>query len=98
MIVRVVQMHFEKENIKAFEQMFDEIKEKIRNQPGCQLLELYQDKHDSQRFYTYSYWKDEAALEAYRHSETFREIWPKTKAMFDQKPVAHSLSKVHSLL
>jgi autoinducer 2-degrading protein len=98
MIVRVVQMHFKKECIEEFQDMFEQIKEGIRSQPGCELLELYQDKVDPQRFYTYSYWKDELSLNNYRHSQLFSEIWPKTKAMFDEKPVAHSLNKIHSLL
>ena len=91
-------MHFKKECVQDFEQMFDEIKLEIRGQQGCNLLELYQDKNNLQRFYTYSYWEDEAALNNYRHSELFREIWPRTKALFDQKPIAHSLHKIHSLL
>lgn len=98
MIVRVVQMHFKKECVEDFQQMFNEIKENIRAQAGCQLLELYQDTTDQQRFYTYSYWKDDNALNNYRKSALFEEIWPKTKAMFDQKPIANSLHKVHSLL
>jgi heme-degrading monooxygenase HmoA len=53
---------------------------------------------DRQRFYTYSYWQDEVSLNNYRKSALFEVVWPKTKAMFDQKPIAHSLEKVHSLL
>lgn len=98
MIVRVVQMHFKADCVADFLAMFDEIKDGIRNQPGCELLELYQDKVDRQRFYTYSYWQDEVSLNNYRKSALFEVVWPKTKAMFDQKPIAHSLEKVHSLL
>lgn len=98
MIVRMVQMHFKLEFVPDFQRMFDDIKEDIRNQPGCQLLELYQDINDTQLFYTYSYWDDESALNNYRNSELFSVIWPKTKAMFDKKPIAHSLHKIHSLV
>jgi hypothetical protein len=98
MIVRVVQMHFKADCVADFKTMFDEVKEGIRHQPGCSLLELYQDKVDEQRFYTYSYWDNEDSLNNYRKSALFQVVWPKTKAMFDQKPVAHSLHKIHSLL
>ena len=98
MIVRVVQMHFKQECVADFKSMFMDIKEGIRGQKGCQLLELYQDTKDPQRFYTYSYWEDEDALNNYRDSTLFEQVWPRTKAMFDQKPIAHSLHKVHSLL
>ncbi|BAO56298.1 putative quinol monooxygenase [Nonlabens marinus] len=97
MIVRIVQMHFHAHLVADFETMFEEIKENIREQPGCQLLELYQGADDAQTFFTYSYWESEADLNNYRHSTLFKEIWPKTKALFDRKPIAHTVNKIHSL-
>lgn len=98
MIVRIVNMHFKEKAVSKFQKMFDAYKEQIRNQPGCSFLELYQDKNDEQRFFTYSYWKDENALNNYRKSALFQEVWPQTKAMFDEKPQANSVVKIHSLL
>ncbi|SCY05624.1 hypothetical protein SAMN05192588_0921 [Nonlabens sp. Hel1_33_55] len=97
MIVRIVQMHFTADKVEGFKQMFDEIKEGIRHQPGCTFLELYQGTDDPQTFFTYSYWNSTADLNNYRNSALFQEIWPKTKAMFDQKPIATSVEKIHSL-
>jgi hypothetical protein len=97
MIVRIVKMHFQKDRVADFETMFQDIKKSIRQQPGCTLLELYQDADDSQCFFTYSYWNSEADLNNYRHSALFQEIWPKTKAMFDEKPTAQTVNKIHSL-
>ncbi len=97
MIVRIVQMHFQTHLVSDFELLFEEIKEKIRHQPGCQFLELYQGTNDPQTFFTYSYWDSEQDLNNYRHSALFQEIWPKTKAMFDRKPTAHTVNKIHSL-
>lgn len=98
MIVRIVQMHFKKDAVSSFQKLFDIHKEQIRAQEGCQLLELYQDTVDSCSFYTYSYWENEEALNNYRDSALFSKVWPATKALFDQKPSAHSLTKIHSLL
>lgn len=98
MIVRIVKMHFKPNAVAQFETLFDTHKESIRAQDGCHLLELYKDKDDSCSFYTYSYWENEEALNNYRHSALFSEVWPATKALFDQKPAANSFSKVHSLL
>jgi hypothetical protein len=98
MIVRIVNMHFKETAVGKFQNMFDAYKEQIRNQPGCSFLELYQDIDDEQRFYTYSYWEDEEALNKYRNSTLFSEVWPQTKAMFDEKPQANSVAKIHSLL
>lgn len=98
MIVRIVQMHFKENEVLTFQKLFDDHKEQIRDQAGCSLLELYQDKHDTCSFYTYSYWENEEALNNYRNSALFSKVWPATKALFDQKPIAHSLTKIHSLL
>lgn len=98
MIVRIVKMHFRSDAIEEFQSLFEDHKILIRKQPGCELLELYQDKHDPAAFCTYSYWKDEESLNNYRHSALFSEVWPATKALFDQKPEATSLTKIHSLL
>ena len=98
MIVRIVTMHFREDAIDAFKTLFDTKKEAIRKQQGCELLELYQDKNDLQRFSTYSYWESEESLNAYRESTLFAEVWPETKALFDKKPEATSFVKIHSLL
>jgi hypothetical protein len=36
-------------------------------------------------------------LETYRHSELFKEVWSKTKPLFNAKPEAWSVDKVASL-
>lgn len=87
-------MNFKESDIELFLENFNENKEKIRNFKGCQLLELYRDKHDSTTFFTYSYWETEADLEAYRNSELFKVVWAKAKALFNNKPQAWSVDKV----
>ena len=98
MFVRIVKLSFHQENIPAFLENFEEMKEKIRNAPGNRLLELYQDKNNSDVFFTYSYWETEEDLENYRHSELFDGIWSFTKKLFNAKPEAWSVDKLVSLL
>ena len=69
----------------------------IRNFEGNEFLELYQDKHDARIFFTYSYWRDEEALEKYRKSALFNEVWTYTKTLFADKPEAWSVNKLHTL-
>jgi len=95
MLIRIVKMSFRPEESGNFLQMFDEIKQKIRNVDGCEYLELMEDYDDSNSFSTYSKWRDEKALLAYRNSELFDGVWAKTKAMFASKPIAFSL-KTHT--
>lgn len=93
MLIRVVRMTFRPEERNNFLELFDQCKEKIRHFKGCSHLELLEDYNDPNVFSTYSYWEDEAALNAYRHSELFAEVWANTKSKFAAKPVAFSLKK-----
>lgn len=97
MFVRIVKMSFEPSNITAFLQNFEANKNHIRAFDGCEFLELYRDKHNTNVFFTYSYWQTETDLENYRHSNLFKSIWSKTKPMFNEKPEAWSVNKVVSL-
>ena len=97
MFVRIVKMEFEPSEVENFQKLFDRNKEKIRGFAGCNFLELYQDKSNKNIFFTYSYWQNEDALENYRHSALFQEVWRETKKMFSGKPEAWSVEKLHSL-
>lgn len=97
MLVRIVKLSFAKENIPAFLENFEQIKEKIRNAPGNRFLELYQDKDNPEIFFTYSYWDSEEDLENYRKSELFNGVWSFTKQLFNAKPEAWSVEKLVSL-
>ena len=98
MLVRIVKLTFQEDKIADFLANFEEIKHQIRNFEGNEFLELYQDKQDIRVFFTYSYWKDEAALEKYRQSELFNEVWSYTKTLFADKPEAWSVDKLDTLL
>ena len=97
MFVRIVKMVFQPDKIDAFFENFEANKNQIRNFQGCSFLELYRDKNNTNQFFTYSYWEDEAALENYRQSELFQTVWSQTKVWFSQKPEAWSVDKVVSL-
>ncbi len=94
MLIRIVKMTFDKNKTKDFLKVFEEVKSKIRNFEGCQNLELWQDKTDSNIYFTYSWWQDETCLERYRHSELFANTWAKTKVLFAAKPEAWSVEQV----
>jgi len=97
MFKRIVKLEFKEANIPTFLNDFDQVKDKIRAFPGCKSLELLQDKSDEGIFFTYSTWESEEALEAYRKSELFGEVWPKTKALFRDKPKAWSVDSLRKL-
>ena len=93
MLIRIVRMTFKPEERENFLMLFEEVKGKIRHFPGCTHLELLEDYNDPNIFSTYSYWEDEADLNAYRHSGLFAEVWANTKSKFAAKPIAFSQKK-----
>lgn len=97
MFVRIVKMVFAEDSTGVFLQNFNNVKEDIRNVPGCRLLELYRDKDNPQVFFTYSYWEREQDLENYRNSDLFKGVWAITKPLFAQKAEAWSVDKMVSL-
>ena len=90
MIIRIVKMHFALENRAAFEKIFSESASKIRAFNGCSYVHLLNDISDNCRYFTYSHWENEGALENYRNSELFKTTWAKTKVLFDAPPEAWS--------
>ena len=94
MIKRIVKLTFESDKIELFLENFEKSKHKIRNFEGCHHLELWRDKRNPNIFFTYSFWENESALDKYRHSELFKNIWSKTKILFSDKPEAWSIDAV----
>ncbi len=97
MLIRIVKMTFDPTKVDDFLAVFKESKEKIRAKDGCSHLELMQDYNLPNSFSTYSYWENEEALNSYRNSDLFKEVWAKTKILFSEKPLAFSL-KQHTLV
>ncbi len=91
MLIRIVKMTFETNKVADFLAVFEESKLKICNMEGCSHLELLQDYNLPNSFSTYSYWVNEEALNNYRNSALFKEVWTKTKILFSEKPIAFSL-------
>ena len=90
-LLRIVRMTFDPAQVEAFLRLFEASRESIRAFPGCRFLALYRDAAEPNVFYTYSCWASADELEAYRHSELFRETWQQTKPLFSAKPMAFSL-------
>ncbi|NRA52273.1 MAG: antibiotic biosynthesis monooxygenase [Phaeodactylibacter sp.] len=94
MIKRIVKLTFKPEHISDFQDIFEASKKLIRSFPGCHHLELWQQKGQPEVFFTFSYWDNEAALDAYRHSDLFKRTWAQTKVLFGGKPEAWSVEVV----
>ena len=95
MITRIVKMTFIEDYIPNFVEIFDIAKEKIQNSNGCIDVELLQDKHNKNVFFTYSHWETENDLNNYKDSKVFAEIWPKTTSLFLKDAEAWTTTKIN---
>jgi len=91
MIKRIVKLSVRPEEVENFQVIFEESKTNIRGFEGCQHLELLRCTDPDNIFFTYSFWNNEEALDAYRKSDLFKRTWSKTKLLFNDKPEAWSV-------
>lgn len=91
MLIRIVRMTFAPENVDAFLQLFRDSENQIRQMPGCHFLELWQDADQPHVYCTHSHWESAEALNAYRRSALFGQVWPATKVLFSAPPLAFSV-------
>ncbi|MCP9761648.1 putative quinol monooxygenase [Lacihabitans soyangensis] len=97
MIVRIVKMTFKEDKIIEFLAFLEENKSKIRDFPGCEMVEILQEKDNPAVIMTHSHWQSEAELEAYRNSDLFNFVWSNTKIHFNAKPEAYSMLSLDKL-
>ncbi len=90
-MIRIVQLHFQEDKLANFLTFFDSVKEKVNTFPGCNGMQLLQDKANPCIVFTYSNWNTPADLENYRTSETFIGIWSTIKPWFAEKAAAWSV-------
>ncbi|MBI2257581.1 MAG: antibiotic biosynthesis monooxygenase [Flavobacteriia bacterium] len=93
MITRVVKINFKEDKINDFLQHFETIKWMVASQENCHGMKLYQDKNQENIVFTYSIWSDENALENYRKSIFFNDLWSTIKPWFKEKAEAWTLNE-----
>ena len=91
MLLRIVRLTLLPERVPEFLALFRDSEVAIRQQPGCQHLELWQDADQPHIYCTYSHWHDAAALDAYRRSALFGQVWPATKRLLAAPAQAFSV-------
>ncbi|MDG2209054.1 MAG: antibiotic biosynthesis monooxygenase [Flavobacteriales bacterium] len=96
MITRVVRMSFSVDTLDQFEALFAKHQDAISAVSGCQKVELQAELGAPQIRVTISQWDSLEALDAYRKSALFGEVWPATKLLFSAPPTAHSFVAVQT--
>lgn len=90
-------MTFSPADTGAFLHLFEGSAERIRQQPGCRHLELWQDERYSNIFTTYSTWSSREDLERYRSSAFFKETWQQTRKWFAAPAQAFSYHRSRTI-
>jgi len=93
MIIRIVKLTFQEEKTADFLRFFDTINQVVNTFPGCQGMKLIQNIHTPNIIMTYSHWDSEEALNNYRDSDTFGNVWSTIKPWFGGKPEAWSMEE-----
>lgn len=94
MITRLVKLTLQPDKIDEFLEIFKEVKETIASFDGCHHVELLQDLHARNIFFTYSTWEDEHFLDHYRFSDFFKSTWTRSKLLFSDKAEAWSVGLI----
>ena len=92
MIKRIVKLTIMPGKEDNFKIIFNDSQAKILSFEGCSEVELLQDVHNPNIFFTYSIWDDLEQLNKYRNSDMFFKVWSKVKLIFADRPEAWSLS------
>lgn len=87
-VIRIVRMEFEPGRSEAFDALFTLSQPKIEGFDGCRKVTLLKSSNEPDVRTTLSWWDHEEALNQYRQSTLFGEIWPATKAGFCSAPLA----------
>ncbi|QKG51413.1 putative quinol monooxygenase [Hymenobacter sp. BRD67] len=95
MLIRIVRLTLQPARTADFLALFRQSESRIRQQPGCRHLELWQDADEPHIYCTYSHWDDSTALNAYRRSELFGQVWPATKRLLAEPAQAFSVIKAN---
>lgn len=93
-LTRVVKLTLDPACIDAFKQVFSSHQQGIAGMQGCIGLQALQDNKEPHIFFTISQWENEHALDNYRYSAFFKNLWSTVKPMFTAKAMAHSLTPI----
>jgi hypothetical protein len=93
-LTRVVKLSFDPQHIETFRSILADHIAAISNMEGCIRVQGFQDAREPYIFFTISEWENEQALDNYRYSPFFKNLWAKVKPLFAEKAMAHSLLAV----
>jgi autoinducer 2-degrading protein len=96
MVVMIIEVHVKPEKRDEFlEVIKHDASHSEADEPGCLRFDVLQDNEDSNKFYYYEVYRDEAARAAHRETPHFKEYAEKSADMFDAQVVRHLTTNYH---
>jgi autoinducer 2-degrading protein len=86
MVVLHVTIQIKPEHVAEFLEIARYDAEHSQQEPGCLRFDVIRDRDDSNRFYFYEVYRNEAALEAHRQTPHFKFYFEKTQSWLAAPP------------
>ena len=96
MITRIVKLHLDASKINDFIKIYEESYSFIRNSSGNISVKLVSDINQKNILFTISEWESENALNDYRNTVFFANVWAKVKTLLISKTDAWSLQSLNN--
>ena len=95
MLIMIVEVHVKPEKKAAFlEAIKDDVYHSEHDEPGCLRFDVLQDSEDSNKFFYYEVYKDEAARMSHRLTAHYARYTAASADMLDRDVVRHILTNV----
>ncbi|NEN24326.1 antibiotic biosynthesis monooxygenase [Cryomorpha ignava] len=97
MVIRIVELHIHRDRLEKAQLLLAEVAPNVRKMDGCSHLNILEGLNNNAHITTYSYWKSEDHLNAYRQSNVFKTFWGEIKPLFAMPARAWSSYSLHYL-
>ncbi|MBI4648104.1 MAG: antibiotic biosynthesis monooxygenase [Bacteroidia bacterium] len=94
MITRIVKVSVHDSKIDDFVSFMESVRDHMLAFNGCEHWEVLNDKTNKNIFFSYSIWKSEKELEAYKYSTLYKQIWSTCKQWFTKESQAWTVDNI----
>lgn len=94
MILRVVKMKVDERKLEAYRLFMDNLHEEKLRMPGCLHFDFFNEKKNSNIFYSYTIWENVKFLKEYKKSDLFKEVIQTLRSLCSEEPQAWTIENV----
>jgi|GEM_PF-2597853 hypothetical protein len=94
MILRVVKMKVNEHKLTAFRMFMDNLYDEKLRMSGCLHFDYFEEKRNSNVFYSYTIWENIKFLKEYKKSDLFKEVVQTLRYLCSEEPQAWTIENV----